>query len=273
MPMSSASLDLWSPDLSRFRAKARRPPAQVRAPRAGRHCGSNGRGGRCGQRSSDPLSTKSMQSTSSPLPPPSGLGRVCPRRFRRLTPPAMFCRRFAAALLPCQHAGPWRAPASRLPEAGVMLIPQRLKPHGRPWRRAAGGSCGPVPARGRTIRPTPSAERCTGHRTAARHTERKGRLPRPLLSAGFPATIPGQAPPGESRIGQTPLGQARAPPLARAHGTRGTYGTNGTACGRRPLLLPPRSGLGRGCPRMAPVAVGQALRRLRGRSPRRGGWR
>ena len=45
------------------------------------------------------------------------------------------------------------APVLRSPEAGIVLIRQRFEPHARPWRRAAGGSCGPASATGRPIAP------------------------------------------------------------------------------------------------------------------------
>jgi len=80
-----------------------------------------------------------------------GVGR---RSVAAVAPSAILFRRFAAARPPCQHGSPCRAIASRSPEAGIVLIPHRLEPHVRPWRRAAGGSCGALQPPGRIIRPT-----------------------------------------------------------------------------------------------------------------------
>ena len=125
------------------------------------------------------------------LPPPSGLktgaAPAAPGGSRRrLSSSATF----GAAVRPGQPGSPCRAPASRLPEAGVMLIPQWFEPHVR--LLAAGGRwlLRGAPAARSHHPPTPSAERCTGHRAAARHSVRNGRPSSPSLSAGFPAPSP-----------------------------------------------------------------------------------
>ena len=115
-------------------------------------------------------------------------GRVRPSS-RRLTPPAIICRRSTA---PGPHATP---PAHPLQSPCGVRRPASCSFHTGASRTTAPGGGRQVALAGQSEQqaassPHPSAERCTGHRTAAHHTERKGRLPRPFLSAGFPAAIP-----------------------------------------------------------------------------------
>ena len=119
---------------------------------------------------------------------PSGLGRGCRRLSRRLTPLAMLFRRFAAG----------GSCASRR-RCGVRSPRGRRRPascsfHSGSSRTAALAAGGRwllrgAPATRPKHRPSASAERCTGHRKAARHTQRQGRPCSRSLSAGFPAAI------------------------------------------------------------------------------------
>ena len=120
-------------------------------------------------------------------------GRVRPPS-RRLTPPAILFRRFAA---PGPHATP---PARPLQSPCGVRRPASCSFHTGSSRTAAPGGGRQVALAGRPEQRAapslqPSAERCTGHRAAARHTERKGRLPRRFLSAGFPAAMPSRSRP------------------------------------------------------------------------------
>ena len=160
------------------------------------------------------------------------------RASRRLTPPATFCRRFAAGrrmglaatsaqTSPPPTQGRWGARGGCRPAVGggggaigdplpplrgcsapmptrlavprnrVAVTGGRHRAHSSPARAArpplaAGGRwlLRGAPAARSHHPPDPSAERCEGHREAARHTQRQGRPSSLSLSAGFPAGIP-----------------------------------------------------------------------------------
>jgi len=155
-------------------------------------------------------------------------------------------RRFVSARPPCQGGSPCRAIGSRPPEAGIMLIPHRLEPHGRPWRRAAGGSCGaPVPG-GRIIRPTHRRSGAQGTAQPPATLSARAAFPAPFLSAGFPAAIPSRNRPpraasatrGPGQRGRLRRMQPGDPPASSA--TEQPCGRNGRngRCGPLFFLLP-----------------------------------
>ena len=82
------------------------------------------------------------------------------------------------------------APALRSPEAGILLIPPRLEPHDRPWRRAGGGSCGPSAPAGRPIVPASRRSGANGTAQPPATSGATAAFPAPFLSAGFPAAMP-----------------------------------------------------------------------------------
>ena len=123
-----------------------------------------------------------------------------------------------------------------------MLIPQRLEPHVRPWRQAAGGSCGPPPSRaGPSALPIGVAVHRAPRSRPPQQAQWSPSLPLPI--SRLPGSDSQEAPPAHSRIGHTPLEPSRAPPLAQEDGTHGTHETDGTALARPPFLFPPPSGL------------------------------
>ena len=191
--------------------------------------GRNGRSGRCGQRSPDPVSMQSMPSTPSTLPPPSGLGGGGRPWSRRLTPPATFCRRFAARGRASERHRPGgaRSPASpRAHEHGNVGAGPRACPR-RAWHAApgAGGRGGP-PLHQMRVRPSLGGR---GSRRAARRSPdargrngRSGRCgqrsPDPVSMQSLPSTPSTLPPPSGLGGGGRPWSRRLAPPATFLRG-------------------------------------------------------